>query len=108
MRRRTFIGTGLGAVLAGCRQKKKIQPGQSFTVEGLTDQYQKGEVTVDAVLDHYLAPIKQLDDSGPRLNAVVELNPAMREYTRKGPLEGVPIFLKDNIETADAMETTAG
>lgn len=108
MKRRIFIGTGIGAVLAGCRQKKVIQPDQSFTVDALTGQYRKGEVTVDAVLDHYLGRIKLLDDDGPRLRAVVELNPAMREYTHKGPLEGVPIFIKDNIETADKMETTAG
>lgn len=108
MRRRTFIGTGIGAVLAGCRQKKAIQPDQHFTVSGLTEQYRKGDVTVDGVLDHYLARIKLLDDDGPRLSAIVELNPAMREYSRKGSLEGVPLFIKDNIETADQMETTAG
>lgn len=69
--------------------------------------------------DAYLARIAALDRAGPRLGAVIELNPeartiaAERDAERKagrvrGPLHGLPILIKDNIATADQMQTTAG
>jgi amidase len=64
-------------------------------------------------VDTYLARIAAIDDAGPMLNAVIALNPDVRVQaaaTRsiKGALAGKPILVKDNIETADAMATTAG
>ncbi len=61
----------------------------------------------------YLQRIDALDDHGPMLNAVIAINPdALRQAraaeTRFGPLAGKPILIKDNIETADPMATTAG
>jgi amidase len=78
-----------------------------------------GEMTARSLADHYLERIQQLDKQGRILNAVIELNPdALRiaaalddeRRTRgpRGPLHGVPIMLKDNIDTADKMTTTAG
>lgn len=72
----------------------------------------------DAVKD-YLKKIAQIDDSGPMLNAVITINPnALKEAKQRdkerrkgkirGPLHGVPILLKDNIEAAGSMPTTAG
>src|SRR5207302_1800860 len=67
----------------------------------------------------YLQRIASVDKAGPALNAVIELNPdaiaiaesldAERKSTGpRGPLHGIPIMLKDNIDTHDRMMTTAG
>lgn len=68
---------------------------------------------------YYLNRIAALDKSGPSVNSVIELNPQALDIARaldderargrvRGPLHGVPILLKDNIDTADHMQTTAG
>jgi amidase len=78
-----------------------------------------GEVTSRQLVDAYLARIAEIDDRGPTLGAVVEVNPdaraiadaldrELRERGPRGPLHGIPVLLKDNIDTADGMETTAG
>jgi amidase len=78
-----------------------------------------GRLTSRKLVEHFLARIEALDRNGPRLNSVVEVNPealaiadgldAERKRRRvRGPLHGIPILLKDNIDTADAMSTTAG
>ncbi|HKI56670.1 MAG TPA: amidase, partial [Trueperaceae bacterium] len=67
----------------------------------------------------YLTRVDGIDRSGPSLNAVIELNPdaleladasdrRLAEGRARGPLEGVPVLLKDNIDTGDRMSTTAG
>ncbi|TDU63083.1 amidase [Prosthecobacter fusiformis] len=105
--RRVFIGSGL-AVLTGCRRDEAIPSGQQFTIAELSQQIHQGSLSADSVLKHYLHRIKTLDQSGPRLRSIIELNPDVGAATGKGPLQGIPILIKDNIETADAMETTAG
>lgn len=78
-----------------------------------------GAVTSEALVDAYLARIAAIDDSGPTLNAVLALNPEARAQAAaldaeraagavRGPLHGIPVLIKDNIETADPMPTTAG
>ena len=72
-----------------------------------------------ALVDAYLARIGELDRRGPELHAIIELNPEARSIAEaldrervergvRGPLHGIPIVIKDNIGTADRMETTAG
>jgi amidase len=61
--------------------------------------------------EHYLKRIDEIDRKGPKLNAVIEINPdalAIAAKAPPGPLQGVPILIKDNIDTADRMKTTAG
>src|SRR4029079_13644864 len=71
------------------------------------------------LVDRYLARIEELDRGGPGLRSVLELNPDARaiaqqldeERKSKGPrgiLHGIPLLLKDNIDTGDRMQTTAG
>ncbi|HXA39247.1 MAG TPA: amidase [Phenylobacterium sp.] len=78
-----------------------------------------GTLTSEDLVKSYLARIAELDKAGPRLNAVIALNPhaladarrldAERKAGRvRGPLHGVPVLLKDNIESADGTATTAG
>ena len=72
----------------------------------------KAEHTTPLLLvEHCLERIAQIDKIGPQINAVIELNPAAKSLPATcppGPLHGLPILIKDNIETADAMQTTAG
>jgi amidase len=79
----------------------------------------KGEYSSEQVTQLYLQRIEAIDKKGPALNAVIELNPdamviakAMddeREAGKiRGPLHGIPVLIKDNIDTADKMMTTAG
>jgi amidase len=61
--------------------------------------------------EHYLKRIDEIDRNGPKLNSVIEINPdalAIAAKAPPGPLQGVPILIKDNIDTADRMKTTAG
>jgi amidase len=90
-----------------------------ITIHRLQEQMGAGEVTARAASEYYLARIARLDRAGPLLNSVIELNPdalaiadaldaERRERGPRGPLHGTPILLKDNIDTADRMSTTAG
>jgi amidase len=75
-----------------------------------------GRFDVPALERHYEGRIRSLDQAGPHLNSVIEINPdaariaadlqTSADHTR--PLFGIPILIKDNIDTADAMQTTAG
>ena len=78
-----------------------------------------GRLTAHAITQLYLDRIAQLDKQGPTLNAIIELNPdalataaaldTERQKTGpRSPLHGIPILIKDNIDTADKMQTTAG
>jgi amidase len=89
------------------------------SITDLQARLQSGQSTSRALCQGYLDRIAQLDRAGPRLNAVIELNPdALKiadalDKERKtgklrGPLHGIPILLKDNIDTGDQMQTTAG
>jgi amidase len=84
----------------------------------LRAQVAAGNVTALQVTQAYLRRIAALDDAGPTLSAVIEVNPAAEGIARQldeqggrgtlGPLHGVPVLLKANIDTADAMATSAG
>jgi amidase len=89
------------------------------SVTGLQAAMREGATTSQALVRAYLARIAAYDKSGPRVNAVIELNPdalaiavardAERQAGRvRGPLHGIPVLVKDNIATADQMQTTAG
>jgi amidase len=78
-----------------------------------------GAATSESLVSLYLKRIDEIDRSGPGLNSVIQTNPdalaIARELDRerkekgpRGPLHGIPILIKDNIDTADNMETTAG
>ncbi len=80
---------------------------------------QSGEVTSEALVSQYLKRIEEIDRAGPTLQSVLALNPdALTEARARdakraagdalGPLHGVPVLLKDNIETRDNIATTAG
>jgi amidase len=94
-------------------------PLEEATIAGLQEMMTSGAATSESLVSLYLKRIEEIDSGGPGLNAIIETNPdalaIARELDRerkekgpRGPLHGVPIVIKDNIDTADSMETTAG
>ncbi len=124
--RRTFLGAGLAAsaaALAGADGKMasagKGPVLEEATVEALQAGMAAGRWTSVDLVKGYRARIRTLDQSGPRLNSVIELNPEAMAIAKaldaerkagkvRGPLHGIPVLLKDNLDTADRMKTTAG
>jgi amidase len=111
----------LGAAKTATQAATKAAPG-GILEAGVREQQQlmaAGKLTSHALTSQYLARIRNIDKAGPRINAVIEINPEAlklaldmdRERTAgrvRGPLHGIPILLKDNIATGDRMSTTAG
>jgi len=90
-----------------------------ITISDLQDGMKSGKFTARSLVEKYSARIAEIDKSGPSINCVLELNPDApsiadsldRERKAKGPrgpMHGIPILIKDNIDTADRMMTTAG
>ncbi len=89
------------------------------TLPEIAEALRSGELSSEQLVEEYLARIERIDRRGPELRSVLALNPdalddaraadAAREAEEDlGPLHGVPILLKDNIESADPLATTAG
>lgn len=89
------------------------------TISTISDAFKSGKLTSVSLTRQYLDRIAALDKAGPELHAVIETNPdalaiaaALDEEHAKtgprGPLHGIPILIKDNIDTHDRMMTTAG
>ena len=132
--RRNFIRTGLfvgaGAVglpvlhaadQSGCPPATDVAAFEldEITIRQLADGMSSGKYTARAITEKYLARIEAIDRRGPALNSMIEINPDALEIAEKldaerkekgarGPLHGIPILLKDNLDTADKMMTTAG
>ena len=88
-------------------------------IESLQVLMQKGELSSRRLVQYYLDRIEAIDRNGPRLNSMIEVNPQAIEIATaldaerkasgpRGPMHGIPVVLKANIDTADQMETTAG
>ena len=93
-----------------------VEEADLLTLRGLMET---GKLTSVALTQSYLNRIALIDRSGPTLNAVIELNPDALSIAHnldlerkagklRGPLHGIPILIKDNIDTQDGMFTTAG
>jgi amidase len=90
-----------------------------YTIPQMQEGYRHGEFTIEEVVQSYLDRIEAIDQNGPRLNSVIQLNPEAGDIARqldqelksgrmRGLLHGIPVLLKDNIDTHDQMATTAG
>ncbi len=90
-----------------------------ITISELADKMKSGEYTARSITEKYIARIEAIDKKGPAINSVIELNPdalaiagaldkERKEKGARGPLHGIPVLIKDNIDTADRMATTAG
>jgi amidase len=90
-----------------------------ITVSDLQDGMKSGKFTARSLVEKYSSRIAEIDKQGPAINSVLELNPdalsiadSLDEERKakgpRGPMHGVPVLIKDNIDTADRMMTTAG
>lgn len=91
-------------------ERSMVEPGEDMAA---------GRLTSEAAVRAYLERIAAIDHDGPRLRSVIEINPDAERIAReldaerrstgpRSPLHGIPILLKDNIDTADGMHTAAG
>src|SRR6266545_4505658 len=136
MKRRKFLEKGaLGCALAIAQPVSAIAAGSSspeslavlpkefeldeLTISDLQEGMKSGKFTSRSLVRKYLDRIDEIDNHGPAINSVIEINPdaisiaealdrERKEKGARGPLHGVPILLKDNIDTADRMKTSAG
>src|SRR5215472_1344634 len=79
-----------------------------ITITELQEGMNSGKFTARSLVDKYTARINEIDKQGPAVNAVIELDPERKAKGARGPMHGIPVLIKDNIDTADRMMTTAG
>ena len=137
MQRRDFIATGaIAAISSTLVASCSPEPGTKETAIATTDgipvfeldeesitsiqeKMASGKYSSQQITKLYLDRINAIDKSGPMLNSVIELNPAAMEIAKsmdderkagklRGSMHGVPVMIKDNIDTNDKMQTTAG
>jgi len=125
--RRRFLQTGAGATafaLLAPHTRLRARVDAAFqleeaTLQQLQDAQSSGAQTAQALVEAYLKRIDELDKRGPAINSIIELNPDALDIARqldaerkagrvRGPLHGIPVLIKDNIDTHDRMMTTAG
>jgi amidase len=133
--RRSVLGAGLAAAAAlGARPREaaasegndapapkapKPSPFDEMTIRELDEGLVAGRFTSRQITEAYLARIEEVDRKGPALHAVIEVNPDALQIADeldkerkakgdRGPLHGIPILVKDNLDTADKMSCTAG
>ena len=126
MNRRDFIrmgalasAMGSGHVMAATSTQSRGVNIVEASVADLQAAMQSGKLTSQKLVKAYLSRIRAIDTAGPHINSIIELNPDALSIAKaldlerkakgpRGPLHGIPILLKDNIATADKMQTTAG
>ncbi|HZN07432.1 MAG TPA: amidase [Pyrinomonadaceae bacterium] len=125
MKRRNFLQTTATALtVAIAKPASSFTPPPAFELEELTipelqQGLQSGKYTSRSLVEKYSERINDIDKRGPKLNSVIEFNPdseaiaaaldrERKERGPRGPLHGIPILIKDNIDTHDKMMTTAG
>src|SRR5256886_1238758 len=109
------------AAQAGSESFADPGPGDliEVTIAELQARLSSGHLTSRELVRKYLARIQAIDQNGPRVNSVLQVNPDAEEIAQsldeerrkkgaRGPLHGIPILIKDNIDTHDRMHTTAG
>ena len=120
-------GAAISPTLAGARdlacpaQPADIKPFEfdEITIADLQSAMASGKFTARSITEKYLARIEEIDKQGPAINSVIEINPdalaiadALDQERKvnhvRGPMHGIPVLIKDNIDTADGMQTTAG
>ncbi len=134
LQRRTFLQTSLIAGAASAlpafslgepvpapQPQSPVKPFEldEATIADLQAAMSAGKYTAHAITEKYLARIEEVDKNGPKLASVLETNPdalaiadaldkERKDGHVRGPMHGIPVLIKDNIDTADQMQTTAG
>ncbi|MGZ6316999.1 MAG: amidase, partial [Anaerolineales bacterium] len=115
------LGAGRATTPVAKAAAAEIKPFEleEITIPELQEGMKSGRFTARSLVEKYTARIEEIDKRGPAVNAIIELNPdalsiaeALDQERKtkgpRGPLHGVPMLIKDNIDTADRMMTTAG
>ena len=118
---RFYPALGAARDIASAAPASDVKPFEldEITISDLQDGMKSGKLTARSLVEKYSARIAEIDKRGPAINCVIELNPDAvsiadsldEERKARGPrglLHGVPVLIKDNIDTADKMMTTAG
>ena len=124
----TFASVGLStAFISGCSTAKnrdnsdltvdsyKLFELDEETISSLADKLSSGTYSSEQLVKLFMHRIAAIDKKGPRLNSIIELNPdalsiakimdlELKSNKRRGPLHGIPVLIKDNIDTADKMQ----
>ena len=124
MKRRNFLQTTATALAVAVTKPTAAFTPPAFELEELTIAdlqrgMQSGKYSSRSLVEKYTDRINDIDKKGPTLKSVIELNPdaeaiaaaldrERKEGRVRGPLHGIPILIKDNIDTQDRMMTTAG
>jgi amidase len=111
-------------LLFSCQPKEEPNTAQSFplneiTIPEIQQAYNDGSYSIRQIVQLYLDRIEAVDQNGPKLNSIIIVNPNALQIAdsldkirgtdqKQGPLFGIPVILKDNIDTHDKMPTTAG
>ena len=116
-----YPALGAGRVIAGAppAAEPKAFELEEVTIDELQSAMKSGKFTARSITEQYLQRIQEVDKQGPAINSVIEINPdaieiaesldrERKEKGTRGPLHGIPVLIKDNIDTADKMMTTAG
>jgi len=113
----------LGAARVSAQESPNVIPREfeldELTLDDLQQLVGSGKETSRSLTEKYLARIQDIDKAGPMINSVIEVNPDALEIAEardrerrdsgiRGPLHGIPVLIKDNIDTSDKMNTTAG
>lgn len=125
MDRRDFLKGGAAVGLVGCTPRQAREESvpefelDEVSIADLREGLESGRHTAVSLVEAYLRRIEQIDRQGPAVNSVLEVNPDALELAReldrerasgriRGPIHGLPVMIKDNIDTADKMRTSAG
>jgi amidase len=118
-----FVIIFLITCTAPSKKEASVKPDTSWIEEMTIDQlqlgYKEGRYTVTDIVKTYIERINEIDNNGPCLNSIIIINPdalaiaaeldkELKGGNSRGPMHGVPVILKDNIDTHDRMPNTAG
>ncbi|CAI8815480.1 amidase [Pseudomonas sp. IT-P253] len=110
----------MDVTLKGSAQTPALESALDYlSVDEISQRMERNQLSAVQLVQHLLHRIETLDKQGPAINAIIELNPdalaiaEMLDQERqrghvRGPLHGIPVLLKDNIDTSDQMQTSAG
>ncbi|MDT4966978.1 MAG: amidase [Acidobacteriota bacterium] len=114
---------GIGSAVRFAQSARQISKGafelEEVTIAELRLGMKSGKWTARSLAEKYLSRIGEMDKRGPAVNSIIELNPQAlaiadaldkerKAKGERGPMHGVPVLIKDNLDTADRMSTTAG
>ncbi len=114
----------ISLLLSACQTEKSPEEIAPFELDEITipeirQGYQDGTYSVRSIVQLYIDRIEEIDRNGPAINSIIIVNPdalaiadeldkELAEGNSRGPMHGIPVILKDNIDTHDKMPTTAG